>query len=149
MSQENKLQSYLEPGHPGSFGGRLKLQQETGASRKQVETFLQGTNAYNLFAPARKRFPRRKIIARYKNHIFESDLMSTNQYPGQNRGMAFICVCVDVLSKRLFLRKLRRKTPIEIKTALQSVFRIAKPEKLHTGIPFVQSRKVCCQQTFR
>jgi len=52
-----------------------------------------------LHTPARKNFPRRRVIVRGYNDLWQADVIEVHSYSGFNRGHHYILTVIDVLSK--------------------------------------------------
>ena len=72
----------------------------------------------------RKHFPRRKIIVRDSFQIMECDLIEYTGYgyARANKGYRYIFLMIDLFSKMVYVRPIKRKTGIDTANALQSVF---------------------------
>jgi len=52
-----------------------------------------------LHAPARRNFPRRRVIVRGYDDLWEVDIVEMRPYSGFNRGRYYIFIVIEVLSK--------------------------------------------------
>ena len=120
--------AYYETSQPTALGGIKKLRRGTGESQARVLDFLRAQDTYSLYAPARTRFPRRKIVAYQKHELHQVDLMDLQSLAKYNSGFRYILVCVDVLSKFVFYIPVKNKKAAEMKRAFLKIYRTAKPK---------------------
>jgi len=52
-----------------------------------------------LHAPARRNFPRRRVIVRGYDDLWQADIVEMRAYSSFNRGYHYILTVIDVLSK--------------------------------------------------
>ena len=72
---------------------------------------------------SKKKFPRRKVIARFPFELFMADLI---EYPGDkynNNGYCFILVLIDCFTKMLYAAPMKRKNKEWCADAFESIFR--------------------------
>jgi hypothetical protein len=132
-------QVYYQAGNPAAYAGVEKLQREVKKPRREVLDFLQRSDTYTRYKPARRHFQRRKTIALYKNELFQSDLADFQKLSRYNKGYKYILVVIDVLSKFVFYVPVKSKRFKDMKPAFVKVFAVAKPKLLQTdrGTEFV------------
>ena len=58
----------------------------------------------------KKIFPRRKVIARFKNDLWQADLIEYPNLRFYNKGYKYILLVIDVFSKVIYVEPLKRKT---------------------------------------
>ena len=71
----------------------------------------------------KKKFPRRKVIARFPFELFMADLI---EYPGDkyiNNGYCFILVLIDCFTKMLYAAPMKRKNKEWCAEAFESIFK--------------------------
>ena len=73
----------------------------------------------------KKKFPRRHIIVHFPFQIFMADLIeyTQSQYKYKNRGHGYILVVIDVFTKMVYARPLKKKNKFETSLALESILR--------------------------
>ena len=110
---------YTNPDVPGSLNGveqlyaaavRKKFGGGGRITRADVRNFLSSTDVYALHKPARKRFPRARIIVWGLNYLWQIDLAQLSSLSRFNKGYKFILVAVDGFSSRAMFEPLHRKT---------------------------------------
>ena len=85
-----------------------------------------------LHKPKRKNYPRRKILVNYINEIFAADLVEMQKFAKLNKGYRYLLTCIDIFSKFAFVIPLKDKNGINVKSALQKIFRERKCDFLWT-----------------
>lgn len=132
-------QIYYDPKNPASFGGAQILylaarKLKKTITRHHVKQFLQSQPTYTLHFPVKKRFKRRKILARYIDHIWEADLIDVQAISKENRGFRYILTVIDILSRYAFAIPIKDKTADSVIFAFKKIFSKSerRPKKLHT-----------------
>ena len=85
-----------------------------------------------LHKSKRKNYPRRKIIVNHIDEIFAADLVEMQKFAKLNRGYRYLLTCIDIFSKYSWVIPLKDKKGINIKNALQKIFKQRKPKFLWT-----------------
>ena len=85
-----------------------------------------------LHKPKRKNFPRRKIIVNHIDEIFAADLVEMQKFAKLNRGYRYLLTCIDIFSKYSWVIPLKDKKGINVKNALQKIFKERSPKFLWT-----------------
>ena len=70
----------------------------------------------------KRKFPRRRVIARFPFDLFMADLMEFPQYKFRNRGYRFALILIDVFTKKLYTAPLKKKTKEETARAFETIF---------------------------
>jgi len=139
-------QSYLNQRFSGSYSGLSGFlrNRRKWRDKKIVDRELKKLNSYALHKPARKNFKRRRIMVHFINEIWAIDLKDISTISKDNRGMNFVMVVVDGLSKKAWTRPLKDKSADTIIRALKSIIREAKatPHYLFSdyGTEFVNTK---------
>ena len=89
-------------------------------TRKQVQDFLSGQNAYTLHKPARKRYPRNKTLAVGVDEIHQLDLVDVSNVAKYNRGYKYLLTWIDVFSKYAWVIPLKNKSAKTLVKAFKS-----------------------------
>ena len=80
----------------------------------KIAEFLRQHDVHGVYRRIVKRkFPRRKVIARFPFELFMADLMEFPQYRYRNRGYRFALILIDVFTKKLYTVPLKKKTKVE------------------------------------
>ena len=89
---------------------------------KQVLNELQSSNTYTLHKQKRIRFPRLKTIPLGYLTDLQADLAVFKDFAMFNNGYKYLLVCVDVLSRMLFVAPIKSKSPRHVKWAFDKIF---------------------------
>ena len=96
-----------------------------------------------LHKPARRNFPRRKVIVKGLNEYWQADLIEMQKYSKFNKGYRYILAVIDVFSKFAWTRPIKSKTAQDVTDAMTSILKTTNcPKLLHTddGGEFFNSR---------
>lgn len=85
-----------------------------------------------LHKPARVKFKRRHTIVKGLNDLFQADLVEMIPYASVNKGFRYILMVLDVFSKKLWARPVKRKTGEEVTKAMKEILVEAVPKNLQT-----------------
>ena len=103
------------------------------ASASQVRRALQADEAWALGARREQPKERRRVVVRGLDEVWCADLADVSAHAGENEGVRFLLVVVDVLSGFLWVQPIRTKTAVATKQALEAVLASGrKPKKLWT-----------------
>ena len=109
-------------------------------TRKQVKDWLKKQDVYTLHRPARRQFPKNRVIVGGKDDQFQADLVDLSSLSKFNDGFNWILTCIDIFSKFGWAIPLKHKTGFEITEAFIKIFQSGrKPHKLQTdkGLEFL------------
>lgn len=127
---------YYTPGKPGAFAGPEKLYQAVKSEgkykigRQKIKQFLNNEDAYSLYKPIRKTFPRSNVVVDTIDSMWDGDLADVSHIASHNDGYKFLLVLIDIFSRFLFIVPLKNKQNQTIIEGLKSVFQ--KGRKPHT-----------------
>jgi len=76
-----------------------------------------------LHAPARRNFPRRRVIVRGYDDLWQADIVEMRPYSRFNRGYHYILTVIDVLSKHAWAVPLKSKGGSETAKAIADIIR--------------------------
>jgi len=85
-----------------------------------------------LHKPVRHRFPRRSIIIKGLDDLWQADLVEMIPYNRENKGYKYILMVIDTFSKYLWARPVKNKTGEEVTKAMKDVLKERKPDNLQT-----------------
>lgn len=88
-----------------------------------------------LHRPARKNFPRRHVIVKGLDDLYQADLCDMKAYAKENKQYKYILTVLNVLSKYGFAKALRTKSAKEVTKAFEEVLKEEGgliPRNLHT-----------------
>lgn len=112
---------YTNPDFPGSFSGVSTFSQHVRQSRAKVKSQLQSEDLYTRFVPRRRNFPRRKGITYGAFERYEVDTMDLRRYAPQNSYYKYVLVCLDTLTKYVWVRKQKTKSGLETAQSFESI----------------------------
>ena len=113
-----------------------------GVTKKQIQDFLKKqdtTQVYKKPIKIKNYFP---IYAKYKNHIFQGDLMDVSNMSRDNKGIHFLLVVIDIYTRFLYVEPLKNKTDISVTDAMKKILEISKPEviEVDNGSEFISHK---------
>ena len=89
----------------------------------KIAEFLRQHDVHGVYRRiVKKKFPRRRVIARFPFDLFMADLMEFPQYKFRNRGYRFALIMIDVFTKKLYTAPLKKKTKEETARAFETIF---------------------------
>lgn len=154
MAKTNLEDIYFDPADPGSFSSIKNLEKSARkhgitVNKGETKDFLASNIVYGLHYPARRRFPRRMVLADYPNQCWQADLCDMQAYSSANDGYNFILTSIDVFTKEADAIALKNKTANSVVAGLKSIFerRGSIPQMLQTdrGTEFSNAKvnKLC------
>ena len=131
------FRQYFEAGshHPQAYAGTGPvLREEPPKERKDKEAWLASQTTHQIHRPAPKRFPRRPFVVHSLDEMWQLDLSDMQWYKRENEGYAWILFAIDVFSRFVWTRPLKRKTGENTAAALADIFRevTEDPQSRHT-----------------
>ena len=88
------------------------------------------TLAEELHKPIRRKFKKRGVLVNGIDKIWAADLVDMQAFSKFNRGVKYLLPVIDVLSKYGWLIPLKDKTGKSVASALKTIFKERKPEKM-------------------
>ena len=88
------------------------------------------TLAEELHKPIRRKFKKRRVLVNGIDKIWAADLVDMQAFCKFNRGVKYLLAVIDVLSKYGWLIPLKDKTGKSVASALKTIFKERKPEKM-------------------
>ena len=88
--------------------------------------------AEELHKPARKIFPRRKIISLFKDDLWQADLIDIQSYSKNNKGFKFILIVIDTYTKYVWAYALKNKSAKQVTQGMLNILKINRPKFLQT-----------------
>jgi transposase InsO family protein len=89
---------------------------------------------HELHKPARKNFPRRRVVVRGIDELWQIDLVEMGSIAAQNQNFKYILTVIDCFSKFAFAIALKDKTGKSTTNAMQNLFQTKGrvPQKIQT-----------------
>ena len=104
-----------------------------------------------LHAPARRNFPRRRVVIRGYDDLWQADLVEMRPYAKQNRGYHYILTIIDAFSKYAWAVPVKTKSGRDVTAAFATVLRQSDrcPRNLQTdmGKEFYNAEFQRCAKT--
>ena len=75
-----------------------------------------------LHKPARKHYPRRHVIIKFIDDLWQADLVELIAYEKENRNYRYLLTVIDCFSKFAFAVPLKDKSGKSVATAMESIF---------------------------
>lgn len=88
--------------------------------------------ANELHQSARKTYPRRKVISRFKDDLWQADLIDMQTYSKKNKGYKFILIIIDTYTKYVWVTALKNKSANEVTKGMFNILKKNKPKLLQT-----------------
>lgn len=88
--------------------------------------------ANELHRPARRIFPRRKVITRFKDELWQADLIDMQQQSRKNSGFKYILIVIDTYTKYVWIQVLKNKTSTEVTKKMSILLKTNQPKLLQT-----------------
>lgn len=86
-----------------------------------------------LHAPARRNYPRRRVITHGYDDLWQADLVDMQPYAKVNKGFKYILTVIDVLSKYAWAIPLKSKSAKDVRAAFTVIISDSrKPKNLQT-----------------
>ena len=94
---------------------------------------MQDQEAYSIHKPVRHKFQRTRIVVAGRDNQWDADLADMQDVKGDNDGIAYLLIAIDLMSRFTWVRPLKTKSANEVKAAFQDIFsKGRKPDKLRT-----------------
>ncbi|KAL3103713.1 hypothetical protein niasHT_013987 [Heterodera trifolii] len=91
-------------------------------TRAEVTRYLAGQRVYTLHRQVRRRFRRLPTLASGLHTDWQADLADFQRLRAQNRGYAYLLVCIDTLSRQVYVQPVKSKRSDDMITALKRIF---------------------------
>ena len=82
-----------------------------------------------IFKPARKSFPRRPVIVKSIQDLFQADLVDLKNYSRENSGFRYILVIINCFTKFAFAIPIKSKSMHDVASAFALIFKEHKAPK--------------------
>ena len=129
ISEEKKLKLLYTKG-PAAFGSVKNLTNASQLSPKKVKTFLRSQSSHTKYGLFRKTYPRLKVIVNDINEIWSLDLAYVDELAKYNRGVRYLLVAVDCLSRYLRVEPLKTKYAKETTEAFKKMIKTKQPKNV-------------------
>ncbi|XP_064605783.1 uncharacterized protein LOC135470679 [Liolophura sinensis] len=122
---------YYNPESPAAYSGVQPLlkaarQQGLKVSRTHVSAWLAQQDTYTLHRPARRHYPRNRVVVGGIDSQWQADLVDMTAFAKENDNNRYLLTCIDVLSKYAWVMPLRTKTGARLIEAFQQIFKTGR-----------------------
>lgn len=96
-----------------------------------------------LHKPVRKNYPRRHVISKGLDDLWQADLVEMIPYARENKGNKYLLTVIDVFSKYAWAEPVKTKSANDVTTAMTKIFKLGRvPHNLQTdnGKEFYNSK---------
>ena len=116
---------YYDTSHPAAFRGENSLVRavRNRVNEKDVKKWLQTQDTFTLHRPVRRKYPMLHYTVNNIDDLWETDLVDMQSVKTYNSGISFLLICIDVLSKYVWVYPLKNKTNVSIVNAFESLFK--------------------------
>ena len=124
----DKLSSiFYDPKHAASYSSAQKLYKSLQSKGqtiplKTIQHWLQSQDVHTLHRPLKRKFPRNRVIVYGKDSQWDADLMDMTQLAKYNKSFNYVLLCIDILSKFVWVVALKTKQSKEVLKAFQKIF---------------------------
>ena len=121
--------AYFNPRHKGSYGGKTRLASALApkVAKSTVNKWLEETDTYNLHAPVRRKFPRRKYVVTGLDHLIQMDIAVFTNFSKYNDNFKYLLVIIDVFSRKGYVIPLKTKSALEVSTSIDQFLKRKSP----------------------
>jgi len=115
---------YYTPKSAASYTHAASIQKAVKSrSAKSIQKWLQDQETYSMHRPARRRFPRRKILSSGIDDYWQTDLADLRSLSKFNNKYRYLLGCIDVFSKYAWVIPLKTKSAAEVLQAFKSILK--------------------------
>ncbi|KAL3120003.1 hypothetical protein niasHT_002204 [Heterodera trifolii] len=95
-------------------------------NRAEVQNYLATQRTYTLHRQAKPRYRRLPTLAPGLHTEWQADLAIFDRLAKQNRGYKYLLVCIDTLSRQVFVEPVKTKTSVNMIRAFEHIFKRSK-----------------------
>ena len=88
----------------------------------KITDFLRYHPTHSVHRRIIRRFPRRRVIARFPFELFMADLIEYRNYKRDNRGYSYILLVIDCFSRMLYVSPMKSKSADDSVAAFKNIF---------------------------
>jgi hypothetical protein len=142
--------AYFDLNSPAAYSGVENVFKEaknnfSKIKKRNVSEYLLNEKTYTLHKPGRKRYKRLKTIPSGLNSDWQCDLAIFDSVKMENDGYRYLLVCIDVLSRKIFVAPAKSKASDDMIQAFEKIWKKSRvfPHKLYSdqGLEF-QAKKM-------
>lgn len=148
MTDQQLYQEYYDVSQAGSFSGvngfyRILKEKGIKTTRKAVKEWLMTQEVYTVHRPARKTYPRNKVISGGIDDVWQVDLVDLSKLSRLNNGNKYLITCIDVFSKYAWVQPIKKKSSDAVLEGFKKIINKGRiPLKLQTdqGTEFLNKK---------
>ena len=113
--------AYYDPSQPASYSSVDKLWRfvknqdvNENVKKKQIRQWLQLQDTHTVHKPVLRKFKRNPVIVPPIDYQWDIDMMDTGNLKRYNKGITFLLVAIDILSRYLWVVPLKNETADEV-----------------------------------
>ena len=129
---------FYDPKQPGSFSSAQKLYKSLKSQGhtiplEVIQHWLASQETHTLHRSVKRKFPRNRVIVYGIDSQWDADLMDMTQLAKYNKSFKYVLLCIDILSKFVWVVPLKSKKSKDIVIAFKKIFAQGrKPHMLRT-----------------
>lgn len=116
---------YLDPQHPGSFGGVARLKKEVDNTTAEVKKFLSSQYCYTRHKQRRNKFVRRKVEVHESFYLWQADLVFLKKIKKYNDNFAYLLTVIDCFSRYAYVVPIKNKTSAAVIEGFIKIFKLS------------------------
>ena len=120
---------YYNPSKPSGYSSPYALYKAAkeiypSVTLSNVKQWMKKQNVFTLHAPVRKKFTRRKTIAKGLYYQMQMDLVDMQKYKHFNNNYKYILTAIDIFNRKAFAMPIKTKHNVEIIRAIKEIFKV-------------------------
>jgi hypothetical protein len=131
---------------PGAYGSIENLAKQSKLPKELVSHFLHSKESYNRYHNATRKFKRLSAYASYINDIWCMDLAHVEKLSGDNNGVNYLLVCVDIFSRFVRVHPMKNKFSTTTTESFKKFKKIPNKLWVDRGKEFEGEFKKHCKQ---
>lgn len=126
---------YYDPKKAGSFSGPKALFKAVRAdgkrvlSMKKIKTWLKSQDVYTMHRRTVRKFKRNRVYVEKMDDQWDADLMDMTAYTHENRGVRYVLMAIDILSRHGWAIPLKSKKAGDVAKGFDLLLEKAKGRK--------------------
>ena len=117
--RQTVLTQYHTPGHPTAFSSPDTVAKFHGISKEKAKRFLQESDTYVLHREYKRPHTFNPYYIYERRKLIQGDLIEIRELKGENDGINYLLLLIDVFTRKIWVYPLKRKTGADV----SSVFR--------------------------
>lgn len=110
--------AYVTPGHPTAFSAPARVAQYFGVSKGRAKKILEAIEGYTLHREYKQPRVYNPYFVHQRREQVQADLIDVSRISAENDGINFLLLLIDVLTKRVWMYPLPRKSAVVMKAKM-------------------------------